>query len=407
MDRGLGGAPFRTHASESMTADARLMVATEVVADAELVRKLLEDEFDNVTLSIDPERAVKDFDKQRPEVLVLAFNTLEKAERYYLGLYRLSAMVHALPHRTVILCNKDDLRRVYELCKKEYFDDYVLFWPVSQDVFRLSMTIHLALRQMAGNNAGEPSMGEIAAQARRVAELETQLEEYAARGGQHVDVASRSLRQAEHDVSAALDGFSRKLSEGGLGDMVHVHDRVGLQREIDRLKADEIETRFQSVAAAVQPVRQWAGAFRENLAPQLESVRSLKRMADRVRPVVLVVDDDEFQHKLLRNILGHSNLDTIFAATGTEALAVLRKHRPDLILMDFDLPDIDGVEVTRRLKSAEQHASIPVVMITGHSDKQIVMKSLQAGAVDFIVKPFDKETLLAKVRGYLSGSHPV
>ncbi|MBC7857972.1 MAG: response regulator, partial [Burkholderiaceae bacterium] len=79
----------------------------------------------------------------------------------------------------------------------------------------------------------------------------------------------------------------------------------------------------------------------------------------------------------------------------------LRKCQPDLVLMDINLPDIDGVEVTRRLKLAEQFAGIPVIMITGQSGKDMVIESLNAGAADFVVKPFDKPTLLGKVRKFL------
>lgn len=386
-----------------MRTDPRILVATDAASDAELVQRLLSDEFENVVASTNPERAVQEFEKYRPEVLILAFNTLEKAERYYLGLYRLSTVVHALPHRTLILCNKDDLRRVYELCKKEYFDDYILFWPLAHDTPRLPMAVHHALRQMAA--AAMPGPGEIAAQARRLADLESQLDRYAANGGQHVEAANRSLRQAEQDIGAALDRFSNKLSDGSSPGLVQVKDRDGLQREINRLKAEEIEKRFQSIAAAVQPVREWAGALKGNLAPQLESARALKSVAESYRPVVLVVDDDELQHKLLTHLLAEMNLDLVFATSGTEALAILRKRRPDLILMDVRLPDIDGIETTRRLKSVEQFAKIPVVMITGRSEKAVVVESLKAGASGFAVKPFDKDVLLAKVRDILSGAH--
>lgn len=390
----------QTPGNQSMTAEPKILVATEVLSDADLVRVVLSDEFENVVISTDPERAVQDFEKHRPEVLILAFNNLEKAERYYLGLYRLSTVVHALPHRTLILCNKDDLRRVYELCKKEYFDDYILFWPMTHDATRLPMAVHHGLRQMA--SAAMPGGSEIAAQARRLADLELQLERYAANGGQHVEVASRSLRQAEQDIGAALDRFSHKLSEGGHPDLVDVKDRDGLQREINRMKVEEIEKPFQTIAAAVQPVRQWAGALKDDLAPQLESARALQSLVERYRPVMLVIDDDELQHKLLKQMLAEINLDLVFATSGTEALAILRKRRPDLILMDVGLPDIDGVEITRRLKSVERFAKIPVVMITGHSEKAVVVESLKAGASDFAVKPFDKDALLAKVRNFLN-----
>jgi CheY-like chemotaxis protein len=308
-----------------------------------------------------------------------------------------------LPHRTLILCNQDDLRRVYALCRKEYFDDYILFWPLTHDTPRLPMAVHHALRQMASAEVDLPTPSEIAAQARRIAELESLLEQYALKGTQRIDATSRSLRQAGHDIGAALDSLSRKLSEGDLRSLVEIKDRAGFEREIDRLKAEEVERRFEAVAATVQPVRQWLGALKEDLAPQLESARTLGELAERVRPLVLLVDDDEFQHKLIRHLLADANLELAFATSGIEALATLRRRRPDLVLMDVNLPDIDGVEATRRLKCVEQFAGIPVVMVTGNSEKNVVVESLKAGASDFVVKPFEQGVLLAKLHKFLNG----
>ncbi|HEX7437634.1 MAG TPA: hypothetical protein VF308_13070, partial [Caldimonas sp.] len=88
-------------------AEARILIATDVGADAEMLRRLLHAEYPKVVLSIQPASFVEDFDRHRPQVLVLAFKTLEAAERYYLGLYRHSAQVNATPHRTLLLCGKD------------------------------------------------------------------------------------------------------------------------------------------------------------------------------------------------------------------------------------------------------------------------------------------------------------
>jgi CheY-like chemotaxis protein len=248
--------------------------------------------------------------------------------------------------------------------------------------------------------------GQLAAQARRLAELESQLEQYAAKGEQRIDIASRSLKQAEQAVGSALDVISRKLSEGAARDPTAVNDAGGLQREIDRLKIEEVGQHFGSVAAAVHTLRRWAGSLAEDLAPQVESARALLALARRVRPVVLVVEDNEFQQSLLKGLLAEADLELAFAASGIEALATLHRQRPDLILMDVNLPDIDGIETTRRLKSVKQFADIPVVMITGHSEKNVVVESRKAGASDFVVKPFTKGTLLAKVRDFLPGTSP-
>jgi PleD family two-component response regulator len=380
----------------------QILVVGDGAANVEQVKALLRDEYGNVAVSIDPERAIADFEKYHPAVLILAFDTLEKAERYYLGLYRLSSVVHALPHRTLILCNKEDVRRVYELCKKDYFDDYVLFWPMTHDAPRLPMAVHHAVRQLAHANASEPTTAEMAVQARRIAELESLLMQSVARGGLQIDLTSRSLQRAGRDIGAALDDFSRNLSVGDRSGIVEIKDRAGFQKEINRLKTDEIDKRFESLAAAVHKVRQWAGALNEEFAPQLGAASILTAMVERIRPVVLVVDDDEFQHKLLARALISENLDLFFVTSGAEALAALRKRRPDLVLMDVYLPDMNGVEVTRRLKSVEEFAHIPILMITGQIDRKVFATGVQAGASDFVVKPFDKDILLKKMRRLLN-----
>jgi CheY-like chemotaxis protein len=185
---------------------------------------------------------------------------------------------------------------------------------------------------------------------------------------------------------------------------VEVRDRPGFEHELTRLKAEQIDPTLKRASEVVQPVRQWVGTLKQELAPQLESARALQALADQVRPVVLVVDDDEFQCRLLAQLLAREKIELIFAGSGTEALGVLRRRRPDLVLMDIGLPDISGIEVTRRIKSLDRFATMPVVMITGHSEKNIVVDSLKAGAVDFVVKPFDRGTVLAKVHKLLGAS---
>lgn len=380
-----------------------LLVATDNVTDAALVKKHLEEEFAKVVVSTNPDAAAKDFERHRPDVLVLAFDNLEKAERYYLGLYRLCPMVQQHIHRNVILCNKDEVKRVYELCKKNYFDDYVLFWPMTYDMSRLAMAVHHALRELALLTDGGPSVAEFAAQARRLAELEGLLEQRLAEGGRHLAAADQAMEQAEQDIGTALDGFSRRLIDGALPDAVTVKNATALQSEIGRLKREEVSNLFRTAAAVTAPLKAWAGDLGQASAPHRESARALGALADRVRPTVLVADDDEFQRKLMARILEAENYRVLFAGSGLEVLSLLRKTRPDLILMDVMMPDLDGVETTRRLKAVPQFAAIPVIMITGQSEKSVVAESLQAGAAGFLVKPFERDTLLAKVAQALRG----
>ncbi|MBA3032274.1 MAG: response regulator [Gammaproteobacteria bacterium] len=387
------------------TNPAAILVATDNVTDAALIKRQLEEEFTKVVLSTDADAAAKDFERYRPDVLVLAFDNLEKAERYYLGLYRLCPTVQQHIHRTVILCNKEEVKRVYELCKKNYFDDYVLFWPMTYDMSRLAMAIHHALRELATLKDDGPSVAEFAAQARRLVELEGLLEQRLAEGSQHLAGAGRAMAQAEQDIGAALDGFSRRLIDGALPNAVTVNDADALQQEIGRLKREEVANLFSTAAAAALPAKNWADGLDAAYAPQRESTRALAAMAERVKPTVLVADDDEFQRKIVARILAAANYHVLLAASGFETLSLLRKTRPDLILMDVMMPDLNGIETTRRLKAVPQFVGIPVIMITGNSEKSVVAGCLKAGAVGFLVKPVERDTLLAKVAQALRGAH--
>lgn len=382
------------------TQDARILVVTDASSDADLVRRLLRDEFPQAQASTDSECFVADFERHRPQVLVLAFKTLEAAERYYLGLYRHSTLVNALPHRTLLLCGKDDVQHAYALCRTDYFDDYVLFWPLVHDAPRLPMSVHLALRALDATRAAAP-LAQLAAQARRIAELEAQLEHQLCLGRVHVEQAQRSVQQAQAQVGAALDDFSQRMLATGLDEAVLVRNPARVQQEIGRLNDEAMQPPLRQAVQAVQPMQQWIGALQAELAAPLQAARALAEQVKRLPPLLLVVDDDEFLRKLLARILSEALYEVECVGSATEALNLLRTRRPDLILMDLMLPDIDGIEVTRRLKAAEAYATIPVIMLTGQSEKHVIVDSLAAGAADFVVKPFDRDILLKKVARYL------
>jgi CheY-like chemotaxis protein len=124
--------------------------------------------------------------------------------------------------------------------------------------------------------------------------------------------------------------------------------------------------------------------------------------AGHFQPLVLVVDDSEFERKLMAKLLGDTFYLLAFAASGTEALGILRHKRPDLILMDLDMPGLNGLDILRKLKADPQFTDIPVMMVTGQSGKGIVVDCLQAGAVDFVVKPLERGAFLRKLERFLN-----
>ncbi len=116
---------------------------------------------------------------------------------------------------------------------------------------------------------------------------------------------------------------------------------------------------------------------------------------------ILVIDDDAQTCQLCQHMFSKAGYRVSLASSGEECLAYLQLVTPDLILLDLVLPDMDGQEVTRRIKSDMSKPFIPIIIISGHADREAGVMSLDAGADDFLVKPFDFSELLARVRAML------
>lgn len=283
-----------------LLSNTRVLVASDNTDDADLIQRQLNAHFGQVQVSTDAERRLQDFEHHAPEVLVLAFDRLDKAQRYYLGLYRLGVGLQQRLHRTVILCSKEDVHEVFDLCKQAHFDDYVLYWPHSYDGTRLAMSVWNAGRSVTAARSGDP---------------------------QPPGPPAPALPSAP----PLLDGHTRRGSRG-----------------------------------------------------------------------VMVVDDDAFARMLVGRVLDPTVWEATFAVDGATALALLDRHRPDVILMDIHLPGLDGVALTQRLKASPHLADIPIVMMTGDASKTALLNSLEAGAASFVVKPFTRESLMSKLQAVLS-----
>jgi two-component system cell cycle response regulator DivK len=117
---------------------------------------------------------------------------------------------------------------------------------------------------------------------------------------------------------------------------------------------------------------------------------------------ILVVEDQEDNRRIVRDLLTSADFEVIEAEDGAQALAAVAKQRPDLILMDIQLPTMDGYEATRRLKADPSLSSIPVIAVTSYALSGDEEKARQAGCNDFVPKPYSPRQLLAKIRRYLA-----
>lgn len=117
---------------------------------------------------------------------------------------------------------------------------------------------------------------------------------------------------------------------------------------------------------------------------------------------ILIVDDDEMSLHMAEFMLRKKTYQTISANSGEECLAALRKGKPDLILLDIEMPGMNGIETAERLRAAEETEKLPVIFLSGDKNPETEAAAWKAGAAGFIRKPFRPQELWAAVELLLS-----
>jgi two-component system cell cycle response regulator DivK len=117
---------------------------------------------------------------------------------------------------------------------------------------------------------------------------------------------------------------------------------------------------------------------------------------------ILVVEDQDDNRRILRDLLNSVGFETLEAEDGVQGVAAAEAHRPDLILMDIQMPILDGYEATRRIKANPDLRAIPIIVVTSYALSGDEAKARAAGCDDYITKPYSPRQLLAKIRAYLT-----
>ena len=117
---------------------------------------------------------------------------------------------------------------------------------------------------------------------------------------------------------------------------------------------------------------------------------------------ILVIEDQEDNRRIIRDLLTSVDYEIIEAVTGQEGVSAAETHHPDLILMDIQLPDIDGYEATMRIKAIPALKSIPIIAVTSYALSGDDAKAFEAGCDAYVSKPFSPRALLKKIQEFLN-----
>ncbi len=124
------------------------------------------------------------------------------------------------------------------------------------------------------------------------------------------------------------------------------------------------------------------------------------------KPCVLLVEDEPAQREILRYNLTSEGYEVMMAANGDDALILVDEVMPDLILLDWMLPGVSGIEICRQVKARKETRAIPVIMLSARSEEVDRVRGLETGADDYMVKPFSVSELMARIRTQLRRTRP-
>jgi CheY-like chemotaxis protein len=231
---------------------------------------------------------------------------------------------------------------------------------------------------------------------------EKQLEAYVKKLHEFVDrfpVKEREIKTALHakdieEISGHINNLEQTLEEiyaDDLAEECKKHIKTLKTQPFDRVNT--YVTYLLSTLAALSIDIQVSIIVDENLHKTDES-SSLNMVK-----TILAVDDDSFCLDTLKNALADVTLNVICSTNGGTVLNMLRKYKPDLFILDIDMPGMDGLELAEKLRSLGHNQ--PIVFITGNADKNYVLKAINAGGADFIVKPINPQNVMGRIKKFL------
>ena len=351
-----------------------------------------------------------------------ASSSEQNPEEYHFliqALGRVSQMLEEMKHRQI---ETDERHRVLEEAVGELKNYFSAFDSLTQEITDIPRLTEQSLRKpiqelqaLVKNQADtlnvsipEIVTNQTAKVTRRLASAHSAQTDITKLAGAFTTLAERkekkdTLQSTMTEMLGAIEQIKKDISSEGEHpetDADKSHDNMRLAEDLQRLQRrllkfeEEVDTMQQSQSS----VQQRDMSMLESIRADAFSVAEEMSKQDTHKPRLLIVDDSVTNLSILKTILHHEVFDLTLVTSGNAALDAVADHSPDIVLLDIVLPDIDGYEVCKEIKSLEETQDIPVIFMSGLNDTQAIVKGFEAGGADYVIKPFQKAEIIARLK---------
>jgi CheY-like chemotaxis protein len=396
------------------TTNNDLLLVSDQKEELDDLVHLLKSRFGQPLTTLSLNEAVRIIKQDKPGVVIFAFRHVDAVRQAQPIFESALATLKLYRPQRVLMCKASESAQAFALYSDGLIDDFIADRPL-YDPNRLHLSIAQALERrqyrLVSNDlikVIENIDNDMHGLDRFVARL---METVDAEHHESIEMFHFLTRKMVHELEELHDGISRRQKEARAydpadddaaldnGNLNQTADwLVGLSRDYKKSHAeggsDMPEAKPDSPK---RPQAETSQQPRSQLhpTPPADDVATGKR--------VLVVDDDDFYRDVFVSMMQGSGFDIETADHGGTAIDLARRNPPDIILLDYKMPGIDGLEVLDILGSDPATRMVPVIMLTGISSKTIVDRSIRSGARDFIVKPGSRDVIIRKINDVIGG----
>ncbi len=362
-----------------LNTDYKILLVSDSLDEIKDVSYILRKDFTKYISHCFENEALENLKNLKPDLVILAFKQIEYSERILEQIQR-NCAPGSQPY-LLLLCTQLESPAAYELYRQDHVDYFLADRPLV-DPFTLITAVTHAFKHRSLRDELNHELGALNHFVMKMFDS----------GSQSFNGATGQIKALNENLSQELSQIQRNLLEAGEKGVLNAKL---ITSELARFQEDKLSSQAETVESLVNEQKTWLKELKTGYSEHLQEIELDPKNPEPV--IVLLVDDDDFYRDTLSMMLGEFNLDIVGLDSAESAGSYLEKNTPGIIFLDYEMPGLSGVDFLKIVREEPRLQNVPIVMLTGHHTREIVVDSIHSGAADFIVKPGERDAIVHKI----------